>query len=103
MVRGIFFAVVMLAASPVFAQQGLPKSDADPLQAICTGFLEQGGQGVSGDKNKLCSCLARETKSRLTPQEMKIYADATKNGGAPPDALMQKVMGIATTCLTEAR
>jgi hypothetical protein len=102
MVRGIFFAAVLFAAVPAPAQQSVPKTSGDPLQDICTGFMEQSGQGVSGDRNKLCTCLVRETKSRLTPQEMKAYSEAGQAGRAPPDAIMQKVMGIATACLTES-
>lgn len=33
---------------------------------------------------------------------MRAYARAAETGQAPPEAVMQKVMGIATTCLTEA-
>ena len=89
-------------AAPAAAQQSLPKSNGDPLQEICQGFLSQSGQGISGDRNRLCICLARETKSRLTEPEMRAYARAAETGQAPPEAVMQKVMGIATACLTEA-
>lgn len=94
------FAAVI--AGPTAAQQSLPKSSADPLQEICQGFLAQSGQGISGDRNRLCTCLARETKGRLTEPEMRAYARAAETGQPPPDAVMQKVLGIATTCLTEA-
>jgi hypothetical protein len=94
--------LVTVIAGPALAQQNLPKSSSDPLQEICTGFLAQSGQGVSGDRNRLCVCLSRETKSRLTEPEMKAYARAAETGQPPPDAIMQKVMGIATACLTEA-
>jgi hypothetical protein len=89
-------------AMPAFGQQSAPRPGNDPLQEICSGFLQQGGQGVSGDRNRLCTCLVRETKSRLTEPEMKAYNRAAETGQAPPEAVMQKVMGIATTCLTEA-
>jgi hypothetical protein len=91
------------ATLPVAAQQSLPKTSGDPLKEICTGFLEQGGAGVSGDRNKLCTCLVRETQAGLTPQEMAIYSKAAETGQAPPPAIMNKVMNIATTCLTAAR
>lgn len=84
------------------AQQSLPRTSGDPLMEICSGFLDQSTQGVSGDRNRLCTCLVRETKTRLTPAEMKAYAQASQAGQPPPDAVMQKVLGIATACLTEA-
>ena len=98
-------AVLAMVAFPALAQTApaAPKNNnADPLGEICTGFLDQSGQGISGDRNRLCSCLVRETKSRLTRPEMDAYNRATQNGQAPPPAVMEKVMGIATTCLTEA-
>jgi len=85
-----------------WAQQSLPKTSGDPLMEICSGFLEQSSQGVSGDKNRLCTCLVRETKTRLTAAEMKAYSEASQTGRPVPDAVMQKVLGIATACLTEA-
>jgi hypothetical protein len=45
----------------------------------------------------------RETKGRLTEAEMKAYNQATATGQQPPPAVMQKVVGIATACLTEAQ
>jgi hypothetical protein len=96
-------ALLLVAAAPALAQQTVPKNSGDPLQDICTGFMEQSGQGVSGDRNQLCTCLVRETKSRLTVEEMKIYSKAGETGQAPPPAIMEKVMSIATTCLTAAR
>jgi hypothetical protein len=97
-------AVLTMVSFSALAQTApsLPKNNGDPLSDICTGFLEQSGQGVSGDRNRLCSCLVRETKSRLTRPEMDAYSRATQTGKAPPPAVMEKVMGIATTCLTEA-
>ncbi|MCC6912975.1 MAG: hypothetical protein IT566_04680 [Rhodospirillaceae bacterium] len=75
----------------------------DPLQEICTGFLAQSGAGVSGDRQKLCSCLVAETQKRLTRKEMEIYHQAMASGGEPPPAIMEKVVGVATVCLTQAR
>lgn len=94
---------LLVAAMPTVAQQALPRGSGDPLKDICTGFLEQGGQGVSGDRNKLCTCLVSETKSRLTQREMEIYSKAAETGQAPPPAIMDKVVNIATTCLTAAQ
>ncbi len=62
--------------------------------------MEQSGQSVAGDRNKLCGCLVQETQSRLTKEEMQTYARAAETGQAPPPAVMEKIMGIATTCLT---
>ncbi len=90
---------LVLIALPASAQN-LPSGSGDPLQDICTGFLDQGGAGVSGDRNKLCTCLVRETKARLTPQEMLIYSKAAESGQPPPPAVMDKVIGIATACLS---
>lgn len=99
--RTVLIILLFVAmASPALAQQSQSRAPADPLQDICTGFLEQGGQGISGDRNKLCSCLVRETKARLTPQEMEIYNKAGTTGQPPPPAIMEKVIGIATACLT---
>lgn len=94
---------LLLSALPAAAQQALPKGSGDPLKDICTGFLEQGGQGVSGDRNKLCSCLVKETQSRLSRQEMAVYNKAAETGQPPPPAIMDKVIGIATACLTAAQ
>lgn len=88
---------------PAWGQQSPPKSSGDPLMEICSGFLEQSGQGVSGDKGRLCTCLVRETKARLSEPEMKAYNRAAETGQPPPEAVMQKVIGIATACLTEAQ
>jgi len=93
---------VMAVPGAAAAQQTLPES-SDPLIDICTGFLAQSGQGVSGDAAKLCSCLTRETQARLSRREIEDYSRATSNGEMPPDAVMQKVMGIATHCLTQAQ
>ena len=93
-----------LVATPVLAQTTTQApSNADPIQAICSGFLAENSAGVSADKVKLCSCLVRETKSRLSVDEMKSYSQANLNGQAPSDAVMQKVIAIAQTCLTEAK
>ncbi len=75
----------------------------NPMLAICSGFLSQGAGSVSGDKTKLCACLVRETTTKLTAAEMQAYAEASLNSQAPPPAVMDKVMAVATTCLKEAQ
>ncbi len=100
----VFLALAVLClALPAAAQQSVPKGSGDPLKDICTNFLEQGGGGVSGNRNTLCSCLVKETQARLTRQEMEIYNKASTAGQAPPPAIMDKVIGIATMCLTAAQ
>lgn len=102
--RAIFFASILaMAAVPAAGQQPRPGQSGDPLQEICTGFMDQSGHSVAGDRNKLCACLVRETKARLTVKEMEIYSKAGEAGQPPPTAIMEKVMGVATTCLTAAR
>ena len=101
MVRGIFIALGIFACAPCFAQQ-TPKPANDPLMEICSSFLEQSGQGISGDRNNLCTCLVRETQARLTRQEMQVYNDAGRTGKQVPDAIMQKIVGIATLCLQQS-
>ena len=95
----VFAAAIMFIAVPAVAQT-LPKASSDPLKDICTSFLEQGGQGVSGNRDNLCTCLVRETQSRLTRQEMEIYSKAGTTGQEPPPEIMNKVIGIATACLS---
>ena len=94
--------LVLLAAGTASAQT-LPKTPGDPLQEICTGFLAQSGAGVGGDHARLCTCLVGETQKQLTRQEMEIDNKATSSGTEPPAAIMQKVVGIATMCLTQSR
>lgn len=101
MARALIFGLILVGASfPAWGQQ---TQGADPLMDICSGFLEQSGQGVSGDSQRLCACLTRETQTRLSRQEMQVYSDATRQGRSPPDSVMQKVLGIARQCLNEAR
>lgn len=99
MTNRIVLMAALLAGGGAFAQTSPPR---DPLLEICTGFLAQSGAGVSGDQAKLCTCLVSETQKRLTRQEMEIYNKATTSGAQPPPAVMEKVLGIATTCLTQA-
>ncbi len=94
----ILVFLALLVGGGVFAQVA-----KDPLQEICTGFLAQSGAGVSGDRQKLCSCLVTETQKQLTRQEMELYHQAMTSGGQPPPAIMEKVVDVATVCLTQAR
>ncbi len=93
-------SLLAMTAAPAFAQQSVPQAQVDPLQSLCSGFIEQSGQHVSGDAAKLCTCLVRETKARLTPQEMADYSKASESGGTPPPAVMEKVIAVATACLS---
>jgi len=97
--------IILLAAAILMSDaaraQSLPNNSNDPLMEICTGFLAQSGGGIAGDQAKLCSCLVGETQRQLTRQEMEIYQKATSSGAQPPPAIMQKVIGIATLCLTQ--
>lgn len=97
MTRFIFVLSALFIAGAASAQT------KDPLQEICTGFLTQGGAGVGGDHARLCTCLVGETQKQLTRQEMEIYNKAATTGQEPPPAIMKKVLGIATLCLTQAR
>lgn len=99
----LYFMIVIAGAAAPSVAQAQRQGSSDPLVDICTGFLAQSGQGVSGDTNRLCACLTRETQSRLTRREMELYSQATSQGRAPPDTVMQKVLGIATRCLAEAQ
>ena len=97
MTKLIFVLAALLVASTASAQT------QDPLQEICTGFLNQGGASVGGDHARLCTCLVGETQKRLTRQEMEIYNKAATTGQEPPPEIMQKLVAIATLCLTQAR
>ncbi len=101
MMKALLTALLVLTAAPAIAQT-LPKSSGNPLEEICSGFLEQSGQGISGDQAKLCTCLATEIQRRLTRPEMEAYAAAGAKGQQPPPAVMEKVVTIATQCLTAA-
>ncbi len=101
--RAVFCSLIFIGMASLAAAQQRELGSKDPLMDICAGFLAQSGQGVSGDAGRLCMCLTRETQARLSRPEMEAYARATSNGQPPPDAVMQKVMGIATQCLSEAK
>lgn len=101
--RSIFISILLVFFGTAAPATGQQRQGADPLLDICSNFLAQSGQGVSGDSNRLCQCLTRETQRRLTRREMELYSQATSQGQAPPEVVMQKVVGIATRCLAEAR
>lgn len=100
MLKHVLILTALITGAGASAQT-VPNSPGDPLQEICTGFLAQSGAGVSGDPAKLCTCLVTETQKRLTLEEMVAYHSATSMGREPPPAVMQKVMAIATQCLTQ--
>jgi hypothetical protein len=87
-------------AAPAVAQTS---TTSDPNAAICAGLLAEAPGGVSGDHTKLCACLVRETPKQLTQADMLAYAQASAESKAPPDAVMAKVMAVATQCLQEAQ
>ena len=95
-----FFAVVPVARGQSSGTQNNPNN---ALLGICSGVLAQGAGGVSGDHDKLCACLVRETSTKLTTAEMSAYSEASLNNAAPPSAVMDKVMAIATRCLSAAQ
>ncbi len=99
MIRSVLLLPVLLLGAAAHAQTG----SADPLKDICTGLLAQGAGTVAGDHQRLCTCLVSETQKRLTRQEMEIYNKAATSGQQPPPAIMEKVVGIATVCLTQSR
>lgn len=99
MVKSIAVLWALLAGGAAYAQTAAQ----DPLKEICSGFLAQGAGTVGGDHERLCTCLVRETQKRLTRQEMEIYNKAATSGEPPPPAIMEKVVGIATVCLTQSR
>lgn len=95
--------VILLAfAAPAVAQTNTPATNTD-LAAICSGLLQQAPGGVSGDHAKLCSCLTTQTMSGLTQAEMMAYAQSTVENKAPPEAVMSKIVAIATSCLQQAQ
>jgi hypothetical protein len=97
MIRSIVLLSALLVSGGAYAQAN------DPLKEICTNFLAQGAGSVGGDHQRLCKCLVGETQKRLTRQEMEIYNKAATSGQQPPAAIMDKVVGIATVCLTQSR
>ena len=98
------FAVIMLMLwASVAPAQTVPKASGDPLQEICSGFLEQNSLKVGGDMAKLCTCLVREVKGQLSRTEMETYDKLNAAAKPLPAALQNKVTNIAVQCLTAAQ
>lgn len=99
--KTIKLAVVLCAlAAPALAQ---PQTGNDPLLEICSGFLEQNSLKVSGDAARLCNCLVREVKGKLSRSEMETYDRLNAQSRPLPPALQNKISNIAIQCLTEAQ
>ncbi len=96
-------AVGLVFCASVTNAQTVPKNSGDPLQDICSGFLEQNSLKVSGSAAKLCSCLVREVKGKLSRTEMEAYDKANAAAKPLPAALQEKIGTIAVQCLTEAQ
>lgn len=100
--KALALVLTVFAIGPAVAQTA-PKSSGDPLMEICSGFLTQNNLNISGDAARLCGCLVREVKGKLSKAEMEVY-DRNNAAGRPlPAALQNKITGIAVQCLTEAR
>jgi hypothetical protein len=70
--------------------------------SLCSGLLSQSGVATTG-QDKLCNCLISQVTSKLSADDMMAYAQATMNSQTPPPAVMDKVMGIATSCLNQSK
>jgi len=100
--RIMIVVAALLCAGHAMAQT-LPQGSGDPLEDICSGFLEQNSLKVSGSAKKLCTCLVREVKGKLSRAEMELYDKAAAAAKPLPDALQTKISNIAVQCLTEAQ
>ena len=96
-------AVVLFCFASIANAQPAPKNSGDPLQDICSGFLEQNNLKVGGSAAKLCGCLVREVKGKLSRPEMEAYDKANAAAKPLPPALQEKISTIAVQCLTEAQ
>lgn len=106
--RALVIAAAILISPAGFARtvqaQAIPNSPGgDPLIEICSGFLEQNSLKVGGDMARLCSCLVREVKGKLSRAEMETYDKYNAAAKPLPNALQNKISGIAVQCLTEAQ
>lgn len=95
----VFAVAAWLAVSAAAAQT----PPGDPMMGLCAGFLAQPGVAISADATRLCTCLVREVKGRLSRAEMEVYDRATAAGQALPAELQGKITGIAVQCLGEAK
>ncbi len=100
--RSLIVVVTLLCALSAQAQT-LPQGSGDPLQDICSGFLEQNNLKIGGSAAKLCTCLVREVKGKLSRTEMETYDKFNAAAKPLPPALQDKISGIAVQCLTEAK
>ena len=101
--RVLLVLVAVLWTFPSAAQTTNGTSGfGDPMLSLCTGLLTESGSGITA-KDKLCSCLINGVTSKLTADEMTAYAQANLNSQTPPSGVTDKVMGIATSCLNQAR
>jgi hypothetical protein len=96
-------AVALMMFATVAHAQSLPNNSGDPLQEICSGFLEQNNLNIGGSVAKLCTCLVREVKGKLSRTEMETYDKFNAAAKPLPPALQDKISGIAVQCLTEAK
>jgi len=96
-------AVAFVLCATVAQAQTVPQGSGDPLQDICSGFLEQNSLKISGSAAKLCTCLVREVKGKLSRAEMEAYDKANAAAKPLPAGLQDKITGIAVQCLTEAQ
>ena len=103
MQRVLLLFAAIAWAFPSAAQTTNGTSGAgDPMTSLCTGLLTESGSGITA-KDKLCSCLINGVTSKLSADEMTAYAEANLNSQTPPPGVMDKVMGIATSCLNQAQ
>ncbi|MBL8643384.1 MAG: hypothetical protein JNK21_05580 [Rhodospirillaceae bacterium] len=103
--RALTAAAAVLAATLAFhaAHAQLPATGNDALLEICSGFLEQNRLTISGDAQRLCTCLVREVQGKLSRGEMETYDSYAAAAKPLPGALQNKISGIAVQCLTEAK
>lgn len=103
LILAAMFALAVPAAQAQTQGSTSQSTTTDSLTGICSALLQQQAGGVSGDHDKLCACLVRETPAQLSLADMSAYEEATLANRAPPDAVMQKITAIATKCLTQAQ
>lgn len=94
--------IIVAVAACLAASAGAAQAPGDPLMGICSGFLAQPGVAISADATRLCTCLVREVKGRLSRAEMDTYDRANAAGQALPPEVQAKITGIAVQCLGEA-
>jgi hypothetical protein len=100
--RAVLLLSTLLWTSAASAQSTSTSLTSDPMMAVCSGLLTEGGSGITG-KDKLCSCLINQVTANLTAEEMSAYATANLKSQAPLQEVTDKVTAIATRCLSQAR